>query len=160
MKSPSFHAIIISRRGTPSHKAGRKPYSETMGKIKRTIKAYVRFFQVRGLKAKTKKDKAYIALVLPWILILRHFRKDPTLIWHFGIWFLLVSCEVWFPYLMSAITWGTEASAWWAGIGSACWIFWLGPGTPFLAIVLGLSIGSSALWRRMRDALRRRKKTG
>lgn len=55
----------------------------------------------------------------------------------FAIVFLVVSCEVWVPYLLGVIT----NDAYWFGIGSACWLFWLGPGTPFLPLCIGLTLG-------------------
>lgn len=42
----------------------------------------------------------------------------------FGIVFLVVSCEVWIPYLLGFITWGTDFSKWCFSIGSACLLFW------------------------------------
>ena len=50
----------------------------------------------------------------------------------FLIVFVILSCEVWVPYLIGFIT----GNAWWFGIGSACWLFWLAPGTPFLTICI------------------------
>lgn len=133
-----------------------------MNKIKDTIKVYKAFFAFKTRKLKERKPKGkrfwgycYIALILPWALVIRYFRKNPRLLIWFAVWFVIVSCEVWFPYLMGAITWGTEASGWWFGIGSACWLFWAGPGTPFMAIVLALTIATEAVFQKINN--RRRK---
>ena len=67
----------------------------------------------------------------------------------FIIVFLVVSCEVWLPYLMGFITWGTDFSKWCFGIASACWLFWLGPGTPFLPICIGLTILIKSLFNKI-----------
>lgn len=61
--------------------------------------------------------------------------KDKKNILIFCIVTLVVSCEVWVPYLLAIIT-GNE---WWWGIGSACWAFWLAPFTPFLPLCFGLT---------------------
>lgn len=56
--------------------------------------------------------------------------KDRTNILIFIIVFLVLSSEVWVPYLLAIIT-GNE---WWWAIGSVCWAFWLAPFTPFLPL--------------------------
>ena len=68
----------------------------------------------------------------------------------FIIVFLVVSCEVWVPYLLGFITWGTDFSKWCFGIASACWIFWLGPFTPFLPICIVLTILIKSLFNKIR----------
>lgn len=128
-----------------------------------TVQVYTAFFRIK--KARIKRDVpkggrrflayARLFLITPWCLVIRYLRKDWHLIVYFAAWFVIVSCEVWFPYLMGLITWGTDASGWWFGIGSACWLFWAGPGTPFLAIVLALTVGTSAAERAIK---RKRKK--
>lgn len=55
---------------------------------------------------------------------------------------IILSCEVWVPYLLWLIT----GNSWWAGIGSACWLFWLGPGTPFTLIAMTLTIAIKKLY--------------
>lgn len=54
----------------------------------------------------------------------------------------VLSCEVWVPYLLAIIT----GNKWWWGIGSACWAFWLAPGTPFTIIAVTLTIAIKKLW--------------
>ena len=49
----------------------------------------------------------------------------------------VVSIEVWGSYLMAIIT----GNNWWWAVGSACWAFWLGPFTPFLAICIAITLG-------------------
>ena len=36
-------------------------------------------------------------------------------------------------------------------VGSACWLFWLGPGTPFLVICIALTIGIKGLFNRIKE---------
>lgn len=64
---------------------------------------------------------------------------------------LIVSSEVWVPYLIGFICWGTALSKVMIGIGSTCWIFWLGPGTPFLIICIGITIAAKELFNRIED---------
>lgn len=69
----------------------------------------------------------------------------------FGIVFVVVSSEVWVPYLLAFITWGTTFSKTMMGVGSACWIFWLGPGTPFLPLCMGITVGVKALFNKIKE---------
>ena len=74
--------------------------------------------------------------------------KDKTNIIIFIIVFFVVSCEVWVPYIIGIIT----GNAWWFGIGSACWAFWLAPFTPFIPICLALTF----LVRKIIDKVRKK----
>ena len=75
--------------------------------------------------------------------------------WRSAVIFLIVmavvSCEVWIPYLIGFITWGTDLSKIMFGIGSTCWLFWLGPGTPFLIICIGITIGVKELFNKIEE---------
>lgn len=64
---------------------------------------------------------------------------------------LIVSIEVWLPYLIGIITWGSALSKIMFGIGSTCWLFWLGPGTPFIIICIGITIGVKELFNRIEE---------
>lgn len=64
---------------------------------------------------------------------------------------LVVSCEVWIPYLIGFITWGSTLSKVMLGVGSTCWLFWLGPGTPFLIICIGITIGIKELFNKIEE---------
>ena len=61
--------------------------------------------------------------------------KDTTNIIIFIIVFLVVSSEVWLMYLLYFIT----GDAWFLGIGSACWAFWLAPFTPFIPLCFAIT---------------------
>lgn len=92
---------------------------------------------------------AYIALFpFKWLWVnIRDWRT--ALI--FGITFLVLSSEVWVPYLIGLITLGTELSAWMFGAASACWLFWLGPGTPFLPLCIGITIGVKGIFNKISE---------
>ena len=112
-------------------------------------------FQQRLIKEKIKSEPKHF-----WKLMWFYFKKpfvwlkDNIKDWRtfliFGIVCAVVSCEVWLPYLMGFITWGTDFSKWCFGIASACWLFWLGPGTPFLPICIGLTILIKSLFNKIR----------
>lgn len=126
----------------------------------KAIRVYERFFSYKKWELERKHPKGkrffpwlYMVLILPWVLIWRWLRHDWRLFIVFGVWAAIVSCEVWVPYLLGLIFWGTEfGNSMWA-FGSACWIFWAGPGTPFLAIVLALTVATEAVYK----ALKKRK---
>ena len=64
---------------------------------------------------------------------------------------LIVSSEVWVPYLIAVICWGNEpVRISMLSVGSACWLFWIGPGTPFLVICIGITIGVKALFNKIK----------
>lgn len=73
--------------------------------------------------------------------------KDKTNILIFIIVFLVLSSEVWIPYLLAIIT----GNKWWWGIGSACWAFWLAPFTPFLPLCFAITFGVRKIVDKIRD---------
>lgn len=63
--------------------------------------------------------------------------KDKKNLIIFAIVTVILSSEVWIMYLLYFIT----GNAWFLGIGSACWAFWLAPATPFLPLCIAITIG-------------------
>lgn len=97
------------------------------------------------IKQEPKKVKRFFKLVwfyitFPFIWIFYNIRDWHTLV-IFIIVVLLVGSEVRIPYLLGFITWGTAFSKIMLGVGSACWIFWLGPFTPFIPLCIVITIG-------------------
>ena len=86
------------------------------------------------------KCKAFIRWILKQL-------KDKTNILIFVIVFLVLSSEVWIPYLLAIIT----GNKWWWGIGSACWAFRLAPFTPFLPLCLAITFGIRKIVDKIRD---------
>lgn len=86
------------------------------------------------------KCKAFIRWILKQL-------KDKTNILIFVIVFLVLSSEVWIPYLLAVIT----GNKWWWGIGSACWAFWLAPFTPFLPLCIAITFGVRKIVDKIRD---------
>lgn len=70
----------------------------------------------------------------------------------FGIVFLVVSSEVWIPYLLGAIFYSNVAfRITMFSVGSACLLFWnVIPCTPFLGICIGITIGIKALFNKIK----------
>lgn len=67
----------------------------------------------------------------------------------FIIVFLVVSIEVWLPYLLGLIFWNNEPfRLTMFGVASACWLFWLGPFTPFLPLCIVITIGIKGLFNK------------
>jgi len=80
-------------------------------------------------------------LLFPFKWILRECKDWRTLL-VFLIVILIIGSEVWVPYLIGIIFWSNEAvRISMFSVGSACWIFWLGPGTPFLALCIIITMG-------------------
>lgn len=80
--------------------------------------------------------------------------KDKTNLVIYIIVNIVVSSEVWVPYLLALIT----GNKWWRGIGSACWAFWIGPFTPFTAICIGITVGVRKVYDKLKERRKKRKK--
>ena len=89
----------------------------------------------------------YMTFTFVWIF---QNMKDWRTMVIFLIVMAVISCEVWIPYLMGLITWGTDFSKWCFGIASTIWIWWLLPGTPFLPLCIFITIGIKALFNRIK----------
>lgn len=80
-----------------------------------------------------KRIKVIIKNFVKWLIT---ELKD----WHTFVIFLIVSLvlssEVWLLYLLGLILNKPVL----LGIASTCWLFWLGPGTPFLSLSLFISL--------------------
>lgn len=79
--------------------------------------------------------------------------KDRTNLIIYIIVNIVVSSEVWVPYLLAIIT----GNKWWWGIGSACWAFWIGPFTPFTAICIGLTVAIRKVYDKIKSSRKKRK---
>jgi len=125
--------------------------------IKKRIRAYQMLWalKTRGMK---RGKKFLYGFYFHWAVVMAHFKKNPRLIWIFLVTTVLLSSEVWVPYLLGVVFWANEElRLWWFGIGSVCWAFWLGPGTPFIALDIALSLGIDALFLAIKKRLRRKK---
>lgn len=83
-------------------------------------------------------------IAFPWVWVFYNIRDWRTAV-VFSIVFLVLSSEVWVPYLLGIIL----SNSWLIGVGTACWLFWLGPGTPFMVICIILTIGVKSLWNKI-----------
>ena len=120
-----------------------------------------RAFEKAKIKVQSNKWKRFWMWV--WYLICFPFKWIFTNIrdWRtaviFVIVFLVVSSEVWIPYLIGLIFWGNETiRVTMFSVGSACWLFWLGPFTPFMVICIGLTIAVKALFNKIKDRREKR----
>lgn len=90
-------------------------------------------------------------IAFPFVWLFYNIRDWRTAI-IFVIVFLIVSSEVWIPYLIGVIFWANEPlKISMFSIGSACWLFWLGPGTPFMVICIGLTIAIKGLFNKIKE---------
>ena len=107
------------------------------------------------IKSEPKKSKRFWKwifywTVFPFVWIWVNIRDWRTAL-IFVIVFLLVSSEVWVPYLIGIIAFQNEPlRITMFSVGSACWLFWLGPGTPFLVICIALTIGIKGLFNKIK----------
>lgn len=83
-------------------------------------------------------------IAFPWVWTFYNIRDWRTAV-IFVITFLVLSSEVWVPYLLGLIL----HSPWLMGIGTACWLFWLGPGTPFMVICIMITITIKGLFNKI-----------
>lgn len=107
------------------------------------------------IRAESKKFKRFLkwiwfAISFPWKWIWINIRD-----WHTALIFIItmivISSEVWVPYLIGLICWNNEAlRISMFSVASVCWLFWLGPGTPFLIICIGLTIAIKGLFNKIK----------
>lgn len=84
--------------------------------------------------------RVWLIITFPFEWIWINIRDVKTAI-IFLIVLIVYGASVWVPYLIYFIT----KSNWWLAAGSAAWIFWLGPGTPFLVLCIGTTMGIKAI---------------
>lgn len=84
-------------------------------------------------------------VAFPWVWTFYNIRDWRTAV-IFAITFLVLSSEVWVPYLLGLIF----KNAWLIGVGTTCWLFWLGPGTPFMVICISLTIAIKSLFNKIK----------
>lgn len=123
-----------------------------MSKIKELEKQFAEAQKEQKNKIREEPNKwkrfwkwIWYLIVFPWKWIWINIRDWRTAV-IFIIVLLVVSSEVWIPYII----WFITKNGWWLGIGSACWLFWLGPGTPFLVICIGLTILIKGLFNKIK----------
>ncbi len=81
-----------------------------------------------------------------FVRLFRQLRDKTNIVIFFSV-FLVLSCEVWIPYLIAIIT-GIE---WWWAVGSACWAFWLAPFTPFVPLCLALTAAVRKIYDKIKN---------
>ena len=114
-------------------------YNNQVNKRKETIKS-------EPNKIKRFFKRIWFWISFPFVWIFYNIRDWRTAI-IFSLVFVILSSEVWCPYLIGVICWENEALRHTMfGAGSACWLFWAGPGTPFLVICITITIGIKALF--------------
>jgi hypothetical protein len=93
----------------------------------------------------------WYAIAFPWKWLWVNVRDWRTAL-IFATVVATVSSEVWVPYLIGLIGYRNESLRMaMFSVGSACWLFWLGPGTPFMVICIGLTMAIKGLFNRIRD---------
>ena len=72
---------------------------------------------------------------------------------------LLWSSSVWIFYVLAICTGVTTTTAkWFAGIGTAVWVWWASPlGSPFILLVTITAIGIKALFNKIKDRKNKKK---
>lgn len=133
-----------------------------MGRIKDLNKDFEE--KKKASKEKIKQEPNKFKRFWKWVLYLIVFPfkwlwyniRDWRTAVIFIITVVVVSSEVWVPYLLGFIFYANEAlRITMFSVGSACWLFWLGPGTPFIIICIGITIGVKEIFNRIK--LRRNK---
>lgn len=101
----------------------------------------------RAHDSRAKRIWQRIVAFVRWILGQLKDRKNIVI---FLIVFVVMSSEIWVPYLLAILT----RNPWWWAIGSACWAFWIAPFTPFFPICIAVTIAT----RKILDRIARKKK--
>lgn len=128
-----------------------KKFSEIENKFKQDQLVWKTHIRLESNKFKRFWKWVWFFIAFPWKWIWVNIRDWRTAI-IFAIVFLVVSSEVWIPYTIGFIGWNNEPlRISMFSVGSACWLFWAGPGTPFLVICIGLTIAIKSLFNKIKD---------
>lgn len=79
-----------------------------------------------------------------WHKLVHFFKfvlKDKLSRWIFVIVYLLMSSPIWICYILEFIF----KNGVFASVGTAYWLFWAGPFTPFIGVCLGITAGVRAI---------------
>lgn len=90
-----------------------------------------------------------IAFPFVWLFYnIRDWRTAICIIISLLFW----SSSVWVWYLLAIISgWTTDLAKWFAGIGTAVWIWWASPvGSPFILLVTFTAIGMKMLFNKIK----------
>ena len=128
-----------------------KKFSEVENKFKKDQLVWKTHIRLEQNKFKRFWKWVWFFIAFPWVWIWVNIRDWRTAL-IFVIVFLLVSSEVWIPYMIGFIAWNNEPLRLsMFGVGSACWLFWAGPGTPFLVICIGITIAIKGLFNKIKE---------
>ena len=128
-----------------------KKFSELEEKYKRQQNLWKMKIRLEPNKWKRFWKWVWYIIAFPWVWLWTNIRDWRTLLL-FLIVCAVISCEVWVPYLIAFICWGNTTIRYsMLGVGSACWLYWAGPGSPFLLICIGITIGIKALFNKIRE---------
>ena len=124
-------------------------------KVEEKYKKYQTAWKIH-IRLETNKYKRFwkwiwFFVAFPWVWLWVNIRDWRTFL-IFAVVFLLVSSEVWFPYLIGLVFWNKEAlRISMFSVGSSCWLFWAAPGTPFLVICIGITIAIKGLFNKIKS---------
>lgn len=124
-----------------------KELQETYAKKQLIWKTHIRL-----LPTKWKRFWAWVwfFIAFPFVWLFYNIRDWRTAIF-IVISLLLWSSSVWIWYLLAICSgWTTNLAKWFAGIGTAVWIWWASPvGSPFILLVTFTAIGMKALFNKI-----------
>lgn len=130
-----------------------------MKSVKELQKAYDEQANARKAKIRQEPSKwkrfwkwVWYLISFPFVWLFYNIRDWRSAV-IFAIVVAVVSSEVWVPALIGLITWGSDLSKWMFGVAGACWLFWLGPGTPFMVLCIGITIAIKSAF----DAIARKR---
>ena len=127
-----------------------KPFKEVEEKFKDSQNEWKARIRQEPSKAKRFWKWVWYLCAFPFLWLWVNIRDWRTAL-IFILVALVVSSEVWVPYLIAVICWNNEpVRISMLSVGSACWLFWIGPGTPFLVICIGITIGVKALFNKIK----------
>ena len=90
-------------------------------------------------------------VAFPFVWLFYNIRDWRTFV-IFIIVFVVMSSEIWIPYLLGVIFWKNEPlRISMFSFGSACWLFWLGPFTPFFPICISITILVKTLFNKIKN---------
>ena len=125
-------------------------FKDLEAQYKKKQLAWKTSIRMKPTKWKRFWNWVWYLIAFPWVWIITNIRDWRTAVIFVTV-FLVLSIEVWLPYLLALIFWSNEtARNTFIGVGSACWLFWAGPGTPFLLICIFVTIGVKGIFNKIK----------
>lgn len=133
--------------------------TEEPKKMSAAKKAYIEYqhsFTTEKAAIKLEQSKwkrfwkyVWLAIKWPWKWLWMACHDWRLILVYVG-WMAIIGCEVWVPLVIAWCCPGTDLSKSMYAVAATCEAFWLGPFTPFMPLCIALTIGTKAIFDKIK----------